>query len=567
MADMDVTELLKAGVLAARQGKRAEANQLLQQVVERDPSNEMGWMWLASLAETPADRADRLRRVLAINPANTRAAQELDRLQKAAGGALQVPGTPQTSASRPSPQVQPFTMPRSTPFTPTAVDAAPKSGGQPAADPVSEPAGKVPSTPSPPTPPFILTPEEPPSARSSAPVPAFTGGDDGLKRPRRRMTPLNSPLQAALLVIALVLVLSAVALAIAPNRAPENSATTIAPSASPRAIAAADIQRTADAATQRPRATIVTIIPSLIAVSMPTWTPLPSLTPLPSHTPTATALPTDQLSIVFAGEGRERTYIGLYEINAAQRVEKLVTTAPEPAFDPAVSPDGTKLAYITEVAGVEQLAVANRDGSGAQVMSSFTGKAARTPCWSPDGRQIVLTSDQSGVDELYIVNLDGTGTNQITQTKVNNRDPAWSPDGKTIAFASDYSGRGLYQIFALDLATNALTQLTESQNSSYRPSYSPDGTQIVFVSTRGRHADIYTMTASGDNEQILTFDDGESENRDPSFSADSRWIVYSSNRSGGVFNIFIMRADGSQVQQITNLSSVSVGPRFIPTRP
>jgi CheY-like chemotaxis protein len=75
---------LQMGVAAARAHKKARARVLLRAVVEAEPQNEMAWMWLANVAEAPADAASCLEKVLALNPDNQLARSTLERCRSAA---------------------------------------------------------------------------------------------------------------------------------------------------------------------------------------------------------------------------------------------------------------------------------------------------------------------------------------------------------------------------------------------------------------------------------------------------------------------------------------------------
>ncbi len=73
MSQVETADLLKQAIDQVRSGNNAGARTLLRQVVERDPANEAGWMWLASVAESPQDALAALERVLALNPDHERA--------------------------------------------------------------------------------------------------------------------------------------------------------------------------------------------------------------------------------------------------------------------------------------------------------------------------------------------------------------------------------------------------------------------------------------------------------------------------------------------------------------
>ena len=78
---------MQVGVAAARAHKKARARALLRAVVAAEPDNEMAWMWLANVAESPADAVDCLDKVLALNPANDLARSTLERCRSAVGSA------------------------------------------------------------------------------------------------------------------------------------------------------------------------------------------------------------------------------------------------------------------------------------------------------------------------------------------------------------------------------------------------------------------------------------------------------------------------------------------------
>ncbi len=73
----DIPELLRQGIEAAREGRKAEAQRFFEQVTELDENNEKGWFWLASVVETDEERRICLSNVLHINPNNERAQRAL----------------------------------------------------------------------------------------------------------------------------------------------------------------------------------------------------------------------------------------------------------------------------------------------------------------------------------------------------------------------------------------------------------------------------------------------------------------------------------------------------------
>ena len=73
MSQATALELLKEGIAAARAGNKALTRQLLREVTELDPRNEVAWLWYAGVADSPHESLTYLQRVLEINPTNERA--------------------------------------------------------------------------------------------------------------------------------------------------------------------------------------------------------------------------------------------------------------------------------------------------------------------------------------------------------------------------------------------------------------------------------------------------------------------------------------------------------------
>jgi CheY-like chemotaxis protein len=75
---------LKVGVAAAKAHKKGRARELLQMVASAEPNNELAWMWLANIADSPAEAVTCLEKVLAINPKNDLARSTYERCRSSA---------------------------------------------------------------------------------------------------------------------------------------------------------------------------------------------------------------------------------------------------------------------------------------------------------------------------------------------------------------------------------------------------------------------------------------------------------------------------------------------------
>ncbi|MGH9369499.1 MAG: hypothetical protein ACRD3M_17730 [Thermoanaerobaculia bacterium] len=194
-------------------------------------------------------------------------------------------------------------------------------------------------------------------------------------------------------------------------------------------------------------------------------------------------------------------YPQIFSMNADGSDKKEVPTGVDLNASPALSPDGTQIAFAGAQRGNTDIYVVNAGGGNLRRLTN-TRSLEAAPEWSPTGRQILYTSDQTGVPQIWLMESEGTGHRQFTFAGNWNDEATWSPDGSRIAFAC--RNEGDFNICVMDVATGRTVQLT-SEGSNGHPSWSPGGEKIVYHSRRGGSTQIYTMDAvDGNNKRLLT---------------------------------------------------------------
>jgi TolB protein len=196
--------------------------------------------------------------------------------------------------------------------------------------------------------------------------------------------------------------------------------------------------------------------------------------------------------------------------------------------DPAWSPDGRKIAFVSVVSR-PTIYVMNADGSGQRKLTRNSARCPNTcpsagrdsnPVWSPDGRRIAFVSKW----QVYVMNADGSGQRRLTRNGARNFAPAWSPDGQRIAFERrvgrekygrcDGCGRAVtFQVYVMNADGSEARMLAQD---AARPVWSPDGQKIAFeMHPHGmafeRQSDIYVMNADGSGQRNLTRGAGRRE--------------------------------------------------------
>ncbi|HKM90452.1 MAG TPA: S41 family peptidase [Candidatus Acidoferrales bacterium] len=146
------------------------------------------------------------------------------------------------------------------------------------------------------------------------------------------------------------------------------------------------------------------------------------------------------------------------------------------------SPDGSRIAFISDLSGEEEIYLIDQDGFGKPEQMTHDGHAMRyDPEWSPDGKRIAF-SDKSG--NLYVLTLADKKVVQVAHDKNGFlRDYAWSPDGNFLAFSLT-TVDGFRAVNMWGVADGQLHQVTGSLFDSAEPSWDPDGNYLYFLSVR-----------------------------------------------------------------------------------
>lgn len=165
-------------------------------------------------------------------------------------------------------------------------------------------------------------------------------------------------------------------------------------------------------------------------------------------------------------------------------------TGPHSDYNPAWSPDGSRILFDSNRDGNWEIYSMSTDGTDVQRLTHHESTDLHAD-WSPDGGWIVFRSDRDGDPELYIMSKDGSEVRQLTNNDADEDMPSWSPDGEEIVFTSNRDGD--MEIYVLLLKTEDIRQLTHNQVDDTMPIWSPNGEKILFSSV-GR---LYTISREG----------------------------------------------------------------------
>jgi dipeptidyl aminopeptidase/acylaminoacyl peptidase len=253
--------------------------------------------------------------------------------------------------------------------------------------------------------------------------------------------------------------------------------------------------------------------------------------------------------------------------------------------DPRVSPDGRLVAFTVAQTNFEQdetdsdVWVVATAGGAPRKLTAAPG-SDHSPRWSPDGERIAFISDRTGTDNLFVIRIDGGEARQLTSSETDVYKPQWSSDGRKLIVGSRVVPEGKSQIenwtrdelpeskvrtidrllfrqwdrwlgdernhvFLVDSISGEMTDLTPgdfdtppvSLTSGHDFDLAPDGSELVFVrnddpdSAASTNHDLFlTHIATGKTEKI-TVNPGRDAN--PRYSPDGRFIAYTSMANAG----------------------------------
>jgi len=192
----------------------------------------------------------------------------------------------------------------------------------------------------------------------------------------------------------------------------------------------------------------------------------------------------------------------VYVMNADGTGVRRLTHATAEDGGPTWSPDGRRIAFAREGA---LFVVASGGGPAGRLGRAFAGRVA-DPAWSPDGRSIAFDyrPDGASFQEIWVVGADGRDPRRVTKLQSLNGFPSWSPGGRRLAFQSNVQG-GHFEIYSIPVGGGALRRETRSSIDTIEPAWSPDGKEIAF----SRDGAIWAVDRGG-RERKLTSGENDS---------------------------------------------------------
>jgi len=216
-------------------------------------------------------------------------------------------------------------------------------------------------------------------------------------------------------------------------------------------------------------------------------------------------------------------------IAAVSPIAKAAQTSQRPVTGggaPAVSPDGSRIAFNSDRDGASDLYVISVDGTG-EVRLTRTPEGEGRPRWTSDGERVVFSVSTGDTAQLFTIGADGTGPKRIGV--VCGRNPIPLPDGKHLLYSTgDWT---TMQLAVAGLDGSRAHQISNGRGAIWNTALAPDGKHVAYTLSDTAHTlQVWEMNVDGSDARALThFAAPDGRPQVPAWSKDGRRIAIQAN--------------------------------------
>lgn len=194
-------------------------------------------------------------------------------------------------------------------------------------------------------------------------------------------------------------------------------------------------------------------------------------------------------------------------------------------YGPSFSPDGTRLAFISDLAGVPQAwTISSRGGWPHQI--TFTGDRVGLVAFSPRSEQLIIGADIGGNENVQLALLDGEGASPRPLTEnlsAMHRFGGWSPDGRLIAYTANSRDRASFDLIVQDVETGAARTVHQTDGNYEIDCWAPDGGRLIASRVDSSfNNDLFEIDIASGTSRLLTAHDGPTRFLQPIYREDGR---------------------------------------------
>jgi Tol biopolymer transport system component len=235
-------------------------------------------------------------------------------------------------------------------------------------------------------------------------------------------------------------------------------------------------------------------------------------------------------------------------------------------YGPAVSPDGSRIAFIRGINGAAADVFTIPFNGGTPTRITWDNQDLVGVDWSADGRSIIYATDRAGGYTIWRVSLDGTQPQLLVGGAAKLKHPSVARGNGRVTYESWSYEINLWEtpiVDRLDLEADLTPTLRPviqtSDQWNHSPDFSPDGNRVAFISTRSGGAELWVADHDGANaRQLTTF--GRAHFRQPRWSPDASKILISTSVNGQL-DLYAVDLNGT-LSRLTNDHDDEIAPSW-----
>ena len=198
------------------------------------------------------------------------------------------------------------------------------------------------------------------------------------------------------------------------------------------------------------------------------------------------------------------------------------------AYSPEFSPDGQRLAYLSDLTGVPQIWMTGLSGPRAPQQLTLEDERVGFLSFAPKSERIAFGMDRGGSERFQIHVLEGGGESVVKLTdepKVIHSWGGWSPDENAITFSSNSRNQEYFDIYVQGLDDRSTELVYRYDGNAYPVTWSPDGSKILFEVTHAPfNHDLYLLELDDKSADLLTPHVGDAAFHSPTFDETGKYV-------------------------------------------
>ena len=203
------------------------------------------------------------------------------------------------------------------------------------------------------------------------------------------------------------------------------------------------------------------------------------------------------------------------------------------ALRPSFSPDGERVAFLSDVSGLPQLWSVPAAGGAPQQLTDYAERIIDAR-YAPAGGNILFSMDQGGDErgQLYLLSDDTAAVTALTsEPEVIHTFGAWSPDGRSVAYVSNRRHRAFFDVYVRDIGADEARLVWQQDGSNGVVAWSPDGRHLlVSRSATSLYNELFLLDITTGEARQLTRGTGDATYLSPQWSPDGSKVYLLTNQ-------------------------------------